>query len=161
MASIETSVAIDAPRERVFAMFTDFRSMDKHISAIVRSEVLTDGPIGEGTRFRETRAMFGKEHTEEMVISELVLNERYRIEAQSCGTHYLSTYRFSDDGTGTRVDLRFDATPKTLGARIFSPIMAKFMLKSCLRAFEKDLHEMKRAVEAEAHAKSTQAPAQD
>jgi len=147
MASIETSITIDAPREEVFALFSDFHHLTDRISAIVRSELITDGPIGVGTRFRETRVMFGKEHTEEMEITEFVPDERYSVEAQSCGSHYLTTFQFSDEGGGTRVDMRFDATPRTLGAKIFAPIMARLMLKSCLRLFEKDMQELKAACE--------------
>jgi len=60
---------IEAPREVVFDAALDLHSAAENIGAITKMEVLTDGPIGLGTRFRETRVMFRKEATELMEIT--------------------------------------------------------------------------------------------
>ncbi len=154
MASVQTGISINAPREQVFELFTDLRSLGDRVSAIIKSEVLTDGPIGNGTRFRETRKMFGKESTEEMWISEFNPGVSYCVEAESCGSHYLSTYLFSDENGGTHVDMSFDATPKTFMAKVISPLMG-LMLKSCAKMFDKDLAELKAAAEGGAPSAET------
>ena len=45
---------VNAPRERVFATATDLRRAPEVISGIQSLEVLTEGPIRKGTRFRVT-----------------------------------------------------------------------------------------------------------
>ena len=55
MGKIEVAVDIEAPVEKVFALFTDFAKLDQRIDGIKKLELLTSGPIGKGTQFRETR----------------------------------------------------------------------------------------------------------
>ena len=56
---------VTAPREVVFEVAADFHNAaELNIQGIDSLEVLTDGPIGVGTRFRETRVMMGKSSTE-------------------------------------------------------------------------------------------------
>lgn len=69
MTPIRMSTTIQAPPERAFAAFADFPHAARSVSGIERIEMLTDGPVGAGTRFRETRIMFGREATEEMKVT--------------------------------------------------------------------------------------------
>ena len=61
--TVETHVA--APQERVFNVYTQLDRLAGRIPTITAVEVLTDGPFGEGTRWRETRVVMKKEATEE------------------------------------------------------------------------------------------------
>ena len=62
---VRTERFVTRPVEDVFAVFTDLHRAAERIRGIERLEVLTDGPVGKGTRFRETRIMFRREATEE------------------------------------------------------------------------------------------------
>ena len=66
MAGITASLRIEAPVSTVFALATDLDGWAGRIKAITRIEKLTPGPVRVGTRFKETRKMFGKEATETM-----------------------------------------------------------------------------------------------
>ncbi len=66
MSTITTSVLVLAPVDRTFEAFCELDKAVERIPGITALEVLTDGPFGEGTRWRETRLMFKKEATEEM-----------------------------------------------------------------------------------------------
>ena len=70
MARLAISETVNAPLGRTFEAFSDLRSAEKNISGIKRLEILTDGPIGKGTRFKETRVMFGREATETMEVTQ-------------------------------------------------------------------------------------------
>lgn len=61
---VEASCQIKAPREQVFAAFTDLPNLADKVTAITEIEMLTSGPVGVGTKFKETRIMFGKESSE-------------------------------------------------------------------------------------------------
>lgn len=67
---------IDAPVEAVWAVVTDIGSADAVLSGVDAIELLSDGPYGPGTRWRETRTMFGLKDTVEMEVSESVPPER-------------------------------------------------------------------------------------
>lgn len=72
---IQASCEIAAPRSEVFAAFADLTNLENTVKAITQVELLTEGPIGVGTRFKETRVMFGKEASEIMEITQFKPHE--------------------------------------------------------------------------------------
>lgn len=147
MAQITIDRHIDAPIERVFQRITDFENAADVVSGITKVEMLTGGPVGQGTRFRETRVMFGREATEEMEVVSFDAPSSYALGAESHGTRYLSTFTLSEKHRGTEVHLLFEATPLTLVAKIMSFLM-KPMIKKVMAECSKDLDDIKRAIEA-------------
>jgi|EndMetStandDraft_9_1072997.scaffolds.fasta_scaffold106889_2 carbon monoxide dehydrogenase subunit G len=137
---------IAAPPDVVFARASDFRRGAETITAIAKMEMLTTGPIGVGTRFRETRMMFGREATEEMTITAFEPPKRYTLSAESHGSRYHTELSFAPDGQGTRMTMTFQGTPVTLMARIMSVLM-KPMMKKVAQACAKDLDDIKAAAE--------------
>lgn len=146
---IACSEHINAPVEKVFAVAADPHHAADVISAITKMEVLTDGPVGVGTRFRETRIMFGKEATEEMEFSVFDPPRSYTLVADSHGCHYVSTFRFIPDGAGTRVDFEFTGDAHSFGAKVMSAVMGPLMKGTMRKMLAKDLGELKRYVEAQ------------
>lgn len=146
MARMTTSKHIDAPTDVVFNLMTDLDQVDSRISSIVCLEKLTDGPVGVGTRFRETRVMFGKEATEEMEFTTFEVGKSYTVECESCGAHYAMHHEFSPDGGGTLIKVTFDMKSLSFLAKVMAP-MGKLMAKSCMKAFDKDLEEIKALAE--------------
>src|SRR5262245_31641766 len=146
MATVSVSTTIAAPVERVFALSTDLDNWAGHIKAIKKVEKLTPGPVGVGTRFRETRVMFGREATEEMTFTAFEPNRRYVLEANSCGAHFVSTFCFEPDGSGTRVEVTCEARPVSLMAKLMSPFafLMKGMLKKSLVG---DMNDLKASAE--------------
>jgi hypothetical protein len=137
---------IAAPPDVVFARASDFRRAPETISAIVKTDVLTDGPVRIGTRFRETRVLFGREATEEMTVTAFEPPKCYTLGAESHGSRYLTELSFAPDGQGTRVTMTFAATPVTFLARVMS-VMMRFMMKSLVKMCAKDLDDLKAAIE--------------
>lgn len=146
---ITCSEHINAPVEKVFSVAADVRNAPEVISAITKMEVLTEGPVGVGTRFRETRIMFGKEATEVMEFSVFDPPRSYTLVADSHGCHYVSTFRFTPDAGGTRVDFDFTGTAHSVGAKVMSAVMGPLMKGTMRKMLAKDLHELKRHIEAQ------------
>ena len=146
---IETTHHIAAPPEQVFAYATDLPRFAERVESIVRAEVLTEGPVGVGTRFRETRVVFKREATEEMEFVAFDAPNGYAVACDSCGTKYLSTFTFTPSGDGTDVHMSFEATPYKLSAKIMGFLM-RGMLKHCAKSMVKDLDDLARAIEADA-----------
>lgn len=153
MAGISVRRHIAAPPEIVFARAADFEHAAEHIGGIVKIEMLTDGPIGVGTRFKETRVMFGKEHAEEMELIDFDPPRRYALEAHGCGCRYHTEFRFTPKGGGTEIEFTFDAMPLTFFAKVMS-FMMRFMMKSCVKMVEQDLADLKSAIEGSSGAPS-------
>lgn len=130
----------------MFRLFTDFDHMAQRIDSITDVELLTPGPTGVGTRFRETREMFGKKATEEMEVTDYEPDEQYVVEAQSHGTHYRSVFQFEPVGHATDVNVVFEARPVTLGARILSPL-GWLMMGATKKIFAQDVDDLKGVAE--------------
>lgn len=146
MFELKCSRPVAAPPARVFEILADLRGGAKRITAITKLEVLTPGPIGKGTRFRETRVMFGREATEEMEITHFDPPRSYTTEARSHGCHYVCTLRCEPRGSGTELEMGFAAKPMTFGARIMGLLMKPFA-KKLMSACSKDLDDIAAAAE--------------
>ncbi len=148
MGSMTMGVDVAAPAERVFPILCDLDGAPERIDGILSVEVLTDGEFGVGTRWRETRKMFGKEATEEMEVVAVDPGRGYTVTAESCGNHYETTMACVPQGDDAcRVEFTFGWTPVSLGAKLMSPMM--FLMKGVLRkCVEDDLACIKRAAEA-------------
>ena len=138
---------IDAPPERVFAAATDLANAPKRIEGITRMELLTPGPVATGTRFRETRVLFGREATEELEVQGFEPPRRFSIGCDNHGCRYRTEFRFEPSGEGTEVELRFEATPLTLVARVMS-VLTRPLMGRLASLCEKDLEDIKRSIES-------------
>ncbi|MEM7227639.1 MAG: SRPBCC family protein [Planctomycetota bacterium] len=139
---------IDAPQADVFAAATDVDRWAEYIDDIVRVERLTDGPVGVGTRVRETRRIMKKEQTEEMEFTSFVPNESYTLGANSCGCVFSTTCRLTprDDGTVVTMDMHGQGTSfMTRAVGAVTGFMMKGMMRKCL---ERDLLCLKQRLEA-------------
>lgn len=146
MPKFSLSQTIHAPRDRVFSLASDFSQAASFIEGIKAVDLLTEGAIAVGTRFRETRVMFGKEATEEMSVSEFLPPERYELTAESCGIRYCSTFVFSEWGDATKVSMTFEGRPLTFMAKAMAFMMAP-MMRLCRKACLQDLEDLKREAE--------------
>src|SRR5689334_20568452 len=70
MPGFSTRLHVAAPPARTFAAFTDFEHASENIRGIARLVVQTPGPLRVGTRFEETRVMWGREASVVMEIRE-------------------------------------------------------------------------------------------
>ena len=148
MPGIEVTRRIAAPRAEVFTCFSDLRNAAQRVKAIRKLEVLTEDPIGKGTVFRETRVMFGREHTETMSITRFDPDRSYEVGCESHGCRYRSVFTFVDaDDRATDVTMLFEGTPLTFVAKVMGFLM-KPLTKRILAECAKDLDDLKVACEA-------------
>jgi hypothetical protein len=146
MAVFTIKKHINAPREKVFAHASNFGGAPEAIKGIKKVEMLTNGPVGVGTRFKETRVLFKREATEVMEVTAFNAPDSYTLGCDSCGCRYRTTMRFLANGTGTDVEMDFGVEALTVFAKIMGIVMRP-MLKACCKMMEKDLDELKASVE--------------
>jgi uncharacterized protein YndB with AHSA1/START domain len=137
--SIQKDIA--APPQRVFAVASDLRGSAGRIRGIVKMEVLTDGPIRVGTRFRETRKMFGREATEEMEVVEMEPPRVLAFGCQSNGFRYRMQMSFAPKGAGTEMQMRFQAEGLTFFGRVMGVVIKPFA-KKMMSGCSKDLDDI-------------------
>jgi carbon monoxide dehydrogenase subunit G len=149
MVSVSTSTYFNASPQQVWDVISDFDHVEDRISAITRFEVLTDGPVGVGTRFRETRVMLKREATEEMEITAWDPPNGYATECESCGAQYRTTLACIPDGDGTRVEMTMEARPMSFMAKVMGAVMGRMVMGACRKAFDRDLEDLRAVVEGD------------
>lgn len=147
MSTLTVSTQVSAPIEQTFEVFTEIDKAQDRIPSITSIEMLSAGPFGEGTRWRETRLMFKKEAVEEMWVTGFNAPNHYTVEAESHGMKYSTLISFVPEGNGTKVSWAFTGTAQSLGAKIMAPIfnvLMKGTMKKCMRG---DLEALRDACE--------------
>lgn len=135
---------IDAPVARVFRTVADIREFSKAVPDIVGVEFLSERRSGEGTRFRETRKVGGREATTELEVIEYVEDDRVRLVSDAGGTQWDSVFTVVESDGGTVLELVMEARPGLL-ARITTPLMKRMIQK----ALGKDMDAVKAYCEAQ------------
>lgn len=133
----------------VWAVMTDIEGSADTISGITEVERLDDGAgFGVGTRWRETRVLFGKEASEEMEVTAVDEGHSYTVEAHNRGTHYVSDMIVEPAAGGAVIAMTFGAKQ----AGTFSKLMAKTVGKAfegaTRKALQQDLDDIAAAAEA-------------
>jgi hypothetical protein len=144
---IEAQTTVNSTLDKVFNVFTDLERAEERIDGINKIEILNPPAIMQvGTKWRETRVMFGKEATEDMWVSQLNKNKNYVVEAESHGTHYRSEYTFKEVDDGILVNMTFEGIPLSVMSKLMS-FMFIFFAKSTKKLLEKDMNDLKNFIE--------------
>lgn len=153
--NMKLSQSVQAPPRRVFQIASDFANLPSSIPGIIAVEMLTEGPVGKGTRFKESRKFGGRTATETMEVAEWTPPHGYVLTARSCGTSYRSEIRIEAEGAaGARVTMDFTGKPVTFLAKLMTPLGA--LMKGTMRKLmEQDLADLKAAAERAAAPAST------
>lgn len=145
---IEREVA--ASPEEVWRVLTDLDNAAETLSGVSRVERLTEGPYTVGTRWRETRKMFGKEATEEMRVTAVEAPARTTVEAESAGVHYVTVFTLTPTGDGTRLAMTFTARQPAPSRvqRLTWAVFGKLGIKATSKVMARDLEDIARRAES-------------
>ena len=133
---------VQAPPTAVIAAITDLESWSRWMPGLVRVERLTQGPFDLGTRWRETRKMYGREASEVFQVSEYEPPGRLGLLVDGAqGTTGRGEYRFLyllepvPEGA-TRVTLEGEIEMPGLVARLLAPLMKGMLRRGCERVLD-------------------------
>lgn len=146
---IELTHFLPLSPEETFDVCTDVSKFADRCENIVECEMVTDGPVGLGTKFKETRVMFGKKATEEMEFTVFERPNRWALAADSHGAKYLTEFSTAPKDGGTEITFSFSSEPYTMMAKIMGFIF-RGMAKSCMKMVKKDLDDLAASLEKEA-----------
>jgi carbon monoxide dehydrogenase subunit G len=149
MQTVTVRRHIAAPVERVWRLATDLGRAPEVLSGVERVEVLTPGPFGVGTRWRETRRLMRREVTEEMWVTAVDAARSYTVEADSRGVHYVSRFDFAPAGDGgTEVALSLGGQARGRVGQLIGRITGPLARRGVSRALQKDLDDLAAAAES-------------
>lgn len=146
---ISVNVNIDAPKEKVWKVITDFKNSVTNIEAITAVEILEEPKDSLiGFKWKETRNMFGKEASETMWITEAEENSYYQTRAENHGSVYISRLNVEENNGVTNLRMDFDGQPQSFGAKVMGAIFGLFFKGSMRKAVQRDLEDIKKVVES-------------
>jgi carbon monoxide dehydrogenase subunit G len=136
--SFRSETTIQASPDAVRAAFVDLESWQRWMPGLVRVEKLDDGPFDIGTRWRETRRMFGREASEVFRVTEfepaligLLVDGR---EGTTGKGEYRFVYTLHPVGEdATRLTLEGEADMPGAAARVLGFLFRGMMRRGCER----------------------------
>lgn len=137
---------VAAEPEAVFATVADIPDWPSVLTSVEAIEILTPGPLRPGTRFRETRTMFGRTSTQEMEIVEIEIPNRLRIASQNPDLLYELDHIIDAVEGGSRLMLVFRSKAISLAGEGLLPLASPFLEIRLRDELEQDLHEFASAV---------------
>jgi carbon monoxide dehydrogenase subunit G len=150
MTSMKVERDVAASPERVWSIISDLDRSAKVISAIESIERLDGGSgFGVGTKWRETRIMFGREATETMEVSAVDEGRSYTVESPSRGVHYPTIMAVEPAGDGSRLSMTFEGEATSVGGRLMA-VFGRLMEGSTRKALAQDLDDIAAAAEKDA-----------
>lgn len=135
---------VNAPADKVWAVISDIPGSAATLSGIDAIQMLSDGPYGEGTRWKETRTMMGRSETVEMWVSKADAPRSTTVKALQGGADYTSRFTLTDRDGGTDLTMTFDAdmvNPSRM-SKLALALFGKLGMRITRKALAKDLAEI-------------------
>lgn len=149
MSSVDASLDIAAEAGVVWPIVVGIDRWVEIVEAIENVERLDGGDgFGLGTKWRETRTMFGKKATEVMEVIEFEDGARYATFAESHGSKYYSEVRVDPTAGGCRLSMNFRGEPQTLLTKIVDATFGRFVVGATRKALAKDLADIAAVAES-------------
>lgn len=135
---------INASPDKVWAVISDIPGSAGTLSGIDSIQMLSEGPYGEGTRWKETRTMMGRQETVEMWVSHTDPPRSTTVKALQGGADYTTRFALNDRDGGTDLTLTFGAEVMnpTLVSKITMALFGKMGMSITRKALSKDLAEI-------------------
>jgi len=146
MATLETSVSISKPVEKVFEFITNLDNQKKLSTYITGIQI--DGPIKLGTKYViETTSMGNVIKTTNEVVS-FEPNKKFGVKTLAAppASDVTNTYVLEKDGSGTKLILQMDATLVPAGMPSM-PGMEDMMKNQMKAGLDATMNAMKKAIE--------------
>jgi hypothetical protein len=126
MSGFNMTEWIARPPKEVFEFIVDSENASQ-VSPNIKSMVkLTEGTVGVGTRYRETRLMNGKEAQAELEIVDFETGQRYAMKNVTDGIETIYRYTFLSEKNGTRVDLVCELSASGV-KKLMLPVVASIL----------------------------------
>jgi hypothetical protein len=121
--TFENTVTIRRPVEEVFAYLADFENIPKWNYAIEDTSKTSTGPVGVGTRYRQTRSIPSRS-TEEFEVTVFQPTSRLAIHGQIGPFQATISYELEAAAGATRIVNNVTLDPSQAKLRLLAPLAA-------------------------------------
>lgn len=141
---ILASREVAAPVTRVWDVVTDLERSPQVLTAVEAVELLDESAeFGVGTRWRETRTMFGRQATEEMEVTAVDAPRSYTVVAANGSTTYTSRITVEPLGEERCVlAMSFAGESSGIVGRLLGATMGRLFTGATRRALQQDLDDL-------------------
>jgi hypothetical protein len=159
MKPLSIVVLVQAPAAAVWEVLTDLEGTAGVLHGVRAVERLSqDTGYAVGTRWRETRVMFGQEASEDMTVTASEPQRRTEVQAESHGMRYRTQFELlpvtggPDGFPRTQLVMRFQGEHAQggLAQRLLGAITAPLGVAASKRAMREDLRDIAAAAERRA-----------
>ncbi|NIM94393.1 MAG: hypothetical protein GTO18_11890 [Anaerolineales bacterium] len=144
MTTIEHSIVIDRPVEEVFAYVSDWGKQADWQPDILESKVITEGPIGVGSKAQEVRQFLGRKMETIIEVTAYEKDKSFTIKSNEGPVAFEAVQTFERVEGGTKVSIHAEA--ETGG---FFKLAEPLVARSVKKQFEEDFERLKKLLEAE------------
>ncbi len=117
------------------------------VSSYVRVEYQTPERGGIGTKWRQTRSVFGREHAQVLNVVGWEPPVYLETKAKESGAEYTTIYRLTEADGSTEVSVRFEVEATSVIGAVFQRLMGGRLMASTREAMERDLADLTAAAE--------------
>jgi uncharacterized protein YndB with AHSA1/START domain len=123
MQTFENTVTIQRPAEEVFAFLADFENIPKWNYAIDETHQAPAGPVGVGTRYRQTRSVPSRS-VEDFQVTVFEPARRLAIQGQIGPFQAQISYELEAAADATRLVNNVELDPSRAALRLVAPLAA-------------------------------------
>jgi len=150
MSELSVSREVSVSPDVLWELITDLDRSPNVISAVTAVARLDDGNgFGVGTRWQETRLIFGREATEVLEVTDIEPGRSYTVEAESLGARYRSVISVDPAPQGSVITITFGAESTGAVSKAFAGTIGKLFEGGTRKALGKDLDDIAVVAESE------------
>jgi uncharacterized protein YndB with AHSA1/START domain len=141
----ERSIVVNAPAPEVFAYVSDLTRLPEWGGFDNAVRQTSEGSLGVGSTYECDGKQFGK-HTDEVTVTEYVVNKRFVTETKGYTGHSRNTFDLEEQGGSTKVTKVLEFIKPAITTRLAAPVLKKMAPGN----LAKDLERIKARIEGTA-----------
>jgi hypothetical protein len=127
----------------LWELITDLDRSPNVISAVTAVERLDNGTeFGVGTRWQETRNLFGQEATEILEVTDVDPGRSYTVQAESAGARYRSVISVGPAPVGSMITITFGSESTNSVSKVLAGTIGKLLEGGTRKALVRDLEDI-------------------
>jgi hypothetical protein len=122
MTTVTVSSHVEAPVSQVFKHFTNVEHAAERVAGIHGVEMMTPGPFGPGTKWREIREVMGRMDSAEMEVTSYDKDRMYTITHYKAHSRIDTVFSFEPEKDGTKVTIEFTLAGQGMPPGLMAPL---------------------------------------
>ncbi len=145
---LTVSVPIDAPKEDIWRVMTDFEHEAENLSHVNSVKIIENPNHSlDGLKWTETRTVLGDTETAEFCVIDFRKNSFFKTHSESHGRRRDATYSIQQEGDHNLLSVNYESRPYKLTARLSTILFGRLNKVTAKKSLIDDLNDIKLLVE--------------